>query len=349
MKSLKLLIAYVVILCASLAHGQSVTPGFQDPINGGWMHSFLPMSGLFKGNLNLGSLSGVVRTVEVKPQTDPGDAWVPLNGLLAYITTSGVDQFNVSVAGLVGNYSWFDVRITYTSGPNGWTQVIIINNVRSRQTPQLQIGDNNNGFYCIGYTLYVPVFATNYASGEQNYDSRVVLEYESTPGVWTYYDHYDQNGAIGNLDGETFEVFLPGPPAMPSPLLCFRLKLEMRHQHQAGYSDIGWTVIAQTSGNNCYEWSGLSTSVDDGPDGPKPCCMKPYPNPATPETGWTVTIDGNFDQSLGFQIYGPNGQLVRDIPAPQSSIFTMDVSDFASGAYMVRQGGDRACTIIVRH
>lgn len=341
MKSLKLFAFVAMVFCAN-AHGQSVTPGFQDPINGGWMHSQMPKSGLFRGNLNMGPLSLVARTVEVKPQTDPGDAWVPLNGLLAYITASGVDQFNVSVAGLVGNYSWFDVRITYTSGPNGWTQVIVINNVRSRQVPQLQIGDNNNGLYLIGYTLHVPVLATNYASGEPNYDSRVVLDYESAPGVWTYYDHYDQNGAIGNLDGETFEVFLPGPPAMPSPMLCFRLTLQIKHQHQAGYSDFGWTDVAQTNGMNCFEWQGLSTGGVDDDGGLAPCELRMFPNPAMD----LVTVEG-FKPNIAIFIHTVNGQFIR--PAsnmPSGEQLVVDVSDLAIGAYLLQQDGAKPCRFV---
>ena len=347
MKSLQHLIAYAVIFCASLAHGQSVDSLYNDPTYGRWGHPIRPQSFTFKGDVTYAGAT-ILRSVLIHPIPTPGDNWFPptnQGALIQYINSSLVDSFDVRYP---ATHAFWDIEVTYTDGL-GWTKVIHISNVPSRQFPTLQICDANNCFYRIGYTLHMPVMATNYASGQQHYDSRVVAEYQSAPDVWTYYDHYDQNGAIGDLDNEEFEVFLLGPPPMPAPWVCFRLKLQIRHMHQGGYSDIGWTTVAQTNGENCFEWEGLSTGVGDGPDGPKPCCMRPYPNPATPETGWTVTIDSNFDQSLGFQVYSPNGQLVRDILPPQSSIFTMDVSDFASGAYMVRQGGDRACTLIVQH
>jgi hypothetical protein len=219
MKFLKTLVVFVTILCANLAHSQSVTPAFQDPVYGGWMHSIMPQSGTFRGNVDLGPLSSMVRSISIRHQSAPADQWIVVG--VTTVTSSGIDQFNVPFPS--GGNGYFDVMIIY-SGVGGWTQTIMINGVRSRQVPQLQIGDNNNGFYCIGYILYVPVLAANYASGEQNYDSKVVLEYESAPGVWTYYDEYEQNGAIGTLDSETFQVYLPGPPTLPSPLLCFRTR-----------------------------------------------------------------------------------------------------------------------------
>lgn len=339
MKILKLLIAYVAILfTVNTVNAQSVTPVNQDPIYGGWMHSIMPQSGTFKGNVNLGGLPGVVRTVEVKPSTMPGDAWVPLNGLLAYIATSGVDQFLVSVAGLQGNYSWFDARITYTSGPNGWTQVIIVNSVRTRSVPQLYIEELN----CIGYTLWVDTWVTRYNATDYNYQARMDLEYESSPGVWTVHTSHSISPAGAQVDGESIPVFLPGPPPMPSPLLCFRLRLWFRHWHQAGYSDFGWTLIAETSGNNCYEWAGISTGGVDDSGGLAPCELRMFPNPATD----LVTVEG-FQQRLPITVYSVDGQLIRPVStSPSGDNVVVDVSDLSAGGYLLQQEGARPCRFV---
>lgn len=332
MKSLQHLIAYAAIFCASLAHGQSVDSLYNDPTYGKWGHPIRPQSFTFEGDVTYAGAT-ILRSVLIHPVATAGNNWFPptnLGGLIQYINASVVDSFDV---GFPATHAFWDIEITYTTGQNGWTKVIHISNVPSRQFPTLQIGDNNNGLYRIGYTLYVPVLATNYASGQANYDSKVVLEYESAPGVWTYYDEYEQNGAIGDLDGEEFEVELLGPPAMPAPLVCLRLTLYIRHYHQGGYSDIVWTKIAQTNGINCFEWEGLSTGVD-GPNGPEPCCLKINPNLI--EDG-VLRVSG-FVPDQPLRIFSLNGQFVRLLAQmPVGDLMTVDVSDLAAGEYLLQQ------------
>lgn len=309
-----------------------VIPVWNDPVYGQWGHAINPQSLTFVSNVDMGSASLIVRSVEVKPQSMPGDAWVPLNNLLSYITTSGVDSFIVSIAGLVGNYSHFDVRITYSSA--SWMQVINVNNVGSRPVPQLYIEE----MYRIGYTLYIDTWVTRYNANDPNYQARMDLEYEASPGIWVVHTSHAINPAGAGVDGETIPVFLPGPPALPSPLVCFRLRLWFRHWHQAGYSDVGWTLIAETNGNNCFDWEGLSTDIEF-PVEESSCCIKLYPNPVVDN----VTVEGmEVDQPV--LIIDAASRVVSQLTPATVSQYV--VTDLSAGVYQLVQG--KACVRFVK-
>jgi hypothetical protein len=334
----KLVIVLAAILLGVSAHAQSVSTVFQSDIYNGWAHRIYPNSLTCQFDVDRGGQASLRRTVDI----DQFGVWTDaseVNSLNHVINVNGVDSFEVCFPNM---NSWYArVHYRYTVDPDGngplhnnddAVPVVEIGPIHPKPAPNPMITEMqiDHDLHYLNLT-----FETGrYVEIGTPYDAEYVLEVVNTDlNTVAYYDSVSINPAGSPTMYKEYhdEIYLTDPG-----WYCVRVRIRFSHDGP-GYSDFTGILVAQTNGNNCEYFEGISTSVSQQPD-TKPCQLRVWPNPATDQ----MTVEG-FDPSQSFEIVNVDGQVVQVVPASS----TVNVSELASGGYLMRQAHDgRACRFV---
>ncbi len=330
MKLYNFLFAFMAtVFTATAVNAQTVIPGFESPVYGGFAHVANPMSLTVRDTVtSLGNQTNLLRTASIRNHNNSGQPFQVIPGVTQFVGL-GVDSFNIPATSIFNLWE-MQLDYRYTSDPDGPGLLIAGSSIPGfpREFLVDVLPHTNlaiNFMAMVGPYLHIEAIATPY----------------TRPGYITHYI-VEVRDPLGNVSIDSTNVE-PGWPTGYDDIFpiyageyCITIRIRYTHDGPGNQSDFVGLLIDSVS--QCEYCPGLATDVS-GPDGPKPCCLKISPNPA--DGGW-VTIE-NFDTSRPFMVFDLEGRLVQQ----HNSSSIMDISSLVAGYYMVRQEDGRACRLVV--